>query len=200
MKKMIKAGITGGIGSGKSIICEIFKLFGVPVYHADDAARTLSDTDSEIRDELIKFFGKNIYDGHILKRKLFSEIIFNDAEALKKTNTIFHPRVVNHFLRWAEGYSEKSYILLEAAILFESGTYRMLDKIITVTAPENIRISRILNERKVSRQVLKSIIKIQLPEEEKIRRSHYVIHNDNKTLILPQILKINEELNKISKL
>ncbi len=196
---MIKAGITGGIGSGKSIVCEVFKLLGVPVYNADNAAKILSDTDSELRNELIQSFGENIYDGQILNRSLFSEIIFNDAEALNKTNKIFHPRVINHFLGWAEEYNNKPYILLEAAILFESGTFKMLDKIITVTAPEKTRISRVLNKRSISKHIIEKIIQNQLPEEEKIRQSHYVIHNDNKTLILPQILEINEELNKLSK-
>ena len=98
---MIKVGVTGGIGSGKSIVCEVFKLLGVPVYHADIAAKILSDTDGEIRNELIKLFGDDIYDGHLLNRKLLSEIIFNDVTALKNTNKIFHPRVIDHFLKWA---------------------------------------------------------------------------------------------------
>jgi dephospho-CoA kinase len=194
---MIKVGITGGIGSGKSIICEVFKLLGVPVYHADIAAKILSDTDDDIRNELIRLFGEKIYDGKILNRKLFSEIIFNDQTALNNTNRIFHYRVVDHFQKWAELYQDSQYILMEAAILLESGTYKILDRIITVSAPEQIRISRTLSKGSFNRQIIKNIIKSQHPEEEKIKQSDYVIYNDNKTLILPQILEIHEQLNKL---
>ncbi len=196
---MIKAGITGGIGSGKSIVCRVFKLLGVPVYNADTGAKILSDTDVEIKNELIKLFGNDIYNGHILNRKLFSEIIFNDDKALKNTNKIFHHRVKEHFRMWSEPYINSPYILMEAAILFESGTYKLLDKIITVSAPEKLRISRVLSKESFNKQIINNIIKSQLTEEEKIKQSDYVIYNDNKTLILPQILEIHQKLISISK-
>lgn len=191
---MIKVGVTGGIGSGKSIVCEVFKLLGAPVYNADFAARALAETDREIRNGLINLFGKDIYKGYNLNRKKLSQIIFNDKTALENTNKLFHPRIVRHFLKWAEEQKDNKYVILEAAILYESGTYKMLDKIITVTAPEKIRLSRALSRKNFTRQIIKNIKKSQIPEKEKVKQSHYVILNDNKTLILPQILRIHKQL------
>jgi len=196
---MITAGITGGIASGKSVVCEVFKLLGVPVYNADTAAKVLANTDREIKNDLIKLFGDDIYEGNNLNRKKLSEIIFNNKTALENTNKIIHPRVINDFLRWAEEHKDHKYILMEAAILYESGTYKMLDKVITVTAPKQIRISRALSRENFTKQIIENIQKNQILDEEKVKRSHYVILNDNKTLILPQILRIHQQLLNINR-
>jgi dephospho-CoA kinase len=196
---MLKVGITGGIGSGKSTVCEVFKFLGVPVYHADIEARYIIDSDMEVRNKLIYLFGDNIYNDYKLKRDKFSELIFNDKEALENVNRIVHPKVRSHFLEWAEAHKDKNYTLYEAAILFESGTYKLLDKIITVTAPEKLRIKRILDKKKFNRKIIRNIINIQLPDEEKIKQAHYTIINDDKTLILPQILEIHKKLFNIKR-
>jgi len=196
---MITAGITGGIASGKSVVCEVFKLLGVPVYNADTAAKVLANTDREIKNDLIKLFGDDIYEGNNLNRKKLSEIIFNNKTALENTNKIIHPRVIKDFLRWAEEHKDHKYILMEAAILYESGTYKMLDKVITVTAPKQIRISRALSRENFTKQIIENIQKNQILDEEKVKRSHYVILNDNKTLILPQILRIHQQLLNINR-
>ena len=193
---MLKVGITGGIGSGKSTVCRVFKLIGIPVYHADIEASLLIDTDTEIRNQLINLFGDNIYNDK-LKRDIFAGIIFNDREALKNVNKIVHPKVRSHFFEWAETHKDKKYILFEAAILFESGTYKLLDKIITVTAPEKLRIERVMAYKNYSREIISNILKNQLPDKKKIKQAHYVIVNDNKTLILPQILEIHNRLLNI---
>ena len=193
---MLKVGITGGIGSGKSTVCNVFKLLGVPVYHADVEASVLIDTDSEIRKELINLFGDSIYNNK-LKRDIFAAIIFNNREALKDVNKIVHPKVRSHFLKWADGQKDKKYILFEAAILIESGTYKLLDKIIAVTAPENLRKSRVMAYKNFSGEIINNIIKNQLPDKFKIKHAHFVIVNDDKTLILPQILDIHNRLLNI---
>jgi len=196
---MITAGITGGIASGKSVVCEVFKLLGVPVYNADTAAKVLANTDREIKNDLIKLFGDDIYEGNNLNRKKLSEIIFNNKTALENTNKIIHPRVINDFLRWAEEHKDHKYILMEAAILYESGTYKMLNKVITVTAPKQLRISRALSRENFTKQIIENIQKNQILDEEKVKRSHYVILNDNKILILPQILRIHQQLLNINR-
>jgi dephospho-CoA kinase len=193
---MLKVGITGGIGSGKSIVCQVFKLLGIPVYHADIEASILIDTNTEIRNQLINLFGDSIYNDK-LKRDIFAGIIFKDSEALKNVNKIVHPKVRSHFFKWAETQKDKKYILFEAAILFESGTYKLLDKIITVTAPEKLRIERVMAYKNYSGEIITNILKNQLPDKEKTKQAHYIIVNDNKTLILPQILEIHNRLLNI---
>lgn len=193
---MLKVGITGGIGSGKSTVCRVFKLLGIPVYHADVEASYLLDTDTEIRNQLISLFGDSIYDDK-LKRDIFAGIIFNDKVALDNVNKIVHPKVRSHFFEWAETRRDKKYILFEAAILFESGTYKLLDKVITVTAPEKLRVERVMAYRNYSADIIKNIIKNQLPDKIKINQADYVIVNDNKSLILPRILEIHDSLINI---
>ncbi len=193
---MLKVGITGGIGSGKSIVCQVFKLLGIPVYHADIEASILIDTNTEIRNQLINLFGDSIYNDK-LKRDIFAGIIFNNREALKNVNKIVPPKVRSHFFKWAETHKDKKYILFEAAILFESGTYKLLDKIITVTAPEKLRIERVMAYKNYSGEIITNILKNQLPDKEKTKQAHYIIVNDNKTLILPQILEIHNRLLNI---
>jgi len=194
---MLKVGITGGIGSGKSIVCQVFKQLGIPVYHADIEARTLINTSMEIRNKLIELFGDDIYNSGKLRGDKLSEIIFNNKGALEKVNSIVHPEVRSHFLDWSATHKDKKYTLFEAAILIESGTYKLMDRIITVTAPEKLRISRVLDSKSFTERIIKNIIKSQLPDNEKIKHAHYIIVNDGKTLILPQIMEIHNKLVNI---
>ncbi len=191
---MLKVGITGGIGSGKSIVCEVFKQLGIPVYNADIEAAILMDTRKNIRNKLVGLFGEEIYEGSKLKRDKLSGIIFNNKEALDKVNSIVHPVVRSHFLEWASTHKDMKYTIFEAAILIESGTYKIMDKIITVTAPEGLRISRVRDSKSYSKKIIKNIINNQLPDSEKIKHSHYIVINDSKTLILPQIMEIHNKL------
>jgi dephospho-CoA kinase len=191
---MLKVGITGGIGSGKSTVCKVFSLLDIPVYHADARAAVLSDTRAGIRDRLIELFGPGIYDGSKLRRDKLAGIIFNNKEALGKVNGIVHPVVRSDFLEWASEQRDVKYILFEAAILIESGTNEIMDKIIAVIAPEKTRISRVLGSRGYTQQIIGNIIKNQLPDKEKIKHAHYIINNDGNTLILPQIMEIHNKL------
>ena len=190
---MLKVGITGGIGSGKSIVCEVFKCLGVPVYYADDEAKILVNTDKNIKEKLIKNYGLKIYkkDGEINKTKL-SSIIFQDKNALKKVNSIVHPVVKQHFTEWLKNKEKYKYIIKEAALLFESNSYKDLDIIVTIYAPENIRIKRVMMRDKADEATIKKRMKSQYSDEEKIKKSDYVIYNDQNQLILPQIIRLDK--------
>lgn len=197
---MLKVGITGGIGSGKSMVCEIFKKIGVPVYHADLEARNLMASNAQIIDQLTRIFGKKIYRQNKLDRERLAALIFNDEEKIQKVNSIVHPIVFEHFFSWVELQKEHTYVIKEAAILFESGAYKHLDKIITITAPEALKIKRVMERDNVIESEVRNRMKNQLDEEEKIKRSDYVIINDNKQLLIPQILDIHATFMGISSL
>ena len=196
---MLKVGLTGGIGSGKTTVCDVFKHLGIPVYHADIHARILSDMDDEIRKALSGLFGEDIYTGTGLNRKKLSEMIFVNRNLLQKVNDIIHPKVLEHFSKWINDHLEINYIIHEAAILFESGMNPLFDKTITVSAPEDIRINRIMTREGVTENYVKNIIKNQWPESKKRNISDYIIINDQKRMILPQILKIHDELTFLTK-
>ena len=189
---MLKVGITGGIGSGKSIVCEVFKHFGIPVYYADIEANNLIISDKNIKKQLIEHFGKKIYSRNQLNKSRFSSIIFNDKKALQKVNSIIHPVVRQNFKDWIKKNKDKKYIIKEAALLFESGTYQDLDEIITISAPEHIKIKRIMNRDKTDKESVQKRIRNQISDTEKIRKSDHVIYNNGSQLILPQILSLHK--------
>jgi dephospho-CoA kinase len=193
---MIKVGITGGIGSGKSLICEVFSKLGAPVYSADVAARDLVDTDPEIRENLLMLLGEEVYTGNILNRPRMADMIFNNKLLLVKVNQIIHPRVAEQFRLWCLKNSEAPYLIQESALLFESGTNHLFDQCITVAAPEELRIQRIIARSDMTLDKIRAILLNQLPEEEKIARSHHVIVNDGRTPILPQVLRLHAIFNK----
>jgi dephospho-CoA kinase len=192
---MIKAGITGGIGSGKSIVCKVFELLGVPVYYADDKAKQILDENASVHNNIVETFGTGILstDKKIDRKKLAS-IVFNDQEKLSQLNGIVHPAVAADFIKWCEMHKHHSYILKEAAILFESGAYKNVDRIITVTAPLDIRIKRVMARDNVTQQDVTDRIARQMSDEEKISRSSWVINNDEQQLMIPQIIRIHNEL------
>ena len=196
---MLKVGLTGGIGSGKTTVCDVFKRLGIPVYHADIHARILSEMDDSIRKALSDLIGEDIYTESGLNRKKLSEMIFVNRSLLQKVNEIIHPKVLDHFSKWINEHLEIDYIIHEAAILFESGMSPLFDKIITVSAPEDIRISRIMKREGVTETHVRNIIKNQWPESKKRNVSDYIIINDQKQMILPQILKIHDELTFLTK-
>jgi len=191
---MIKVGITGGIGSGKSFICQVFAKLGVPVYYADIAAKELANTDPEIRQSLTSLLGSDIYSGDYLNRSKMASLIFDNKMLLEKINHVIHPKVARHFEFWCDNHSRKPYIIHESAIIFESQIYSMFDKIITISAPEEVRIQRVIPRCDMNRNKILAIMQNQMPESEKIKRSHYVIINDGRSLILPQVIHIHESL------
>ena len=197
MKTPLQIGITGGIGSGKSLICRIFALLGVPVYDADSHAKALMTTDGILVSQIKKEFGDLAYygDGR-LNREWLAPHVFADEEKLERLNRLVHPRVAVDYGTWLDGYSHEPYVLKEAALLFESGSYRQLDKIVVVSAPENVRKERVLKrDRHRTVEQFKGIVEKQLPEEEKLQRADYFIVNDDVTLVIPQVLKLHEQFN-----
>ena len=188
----IKAGITGGIGSGKSTVCEVFKLLGVPVFEADAVAKQLQNTNQKIRKGLIHLFGEDIYTREgVVDRKKLAAIIFNDGFQISKVNELIHPVVCEEFEKWLKKQNS-AYIVHEAAILFESGFYKMMDFTILVSAPEEQRIERIMKRDCANREIIMQRIKKQWDEEKKQKLANFVICNDNKNLIIPEIIKIDK--------
>ena len=198
---MKKIGITGGIGSGKTTVCEIFKLLGVPVFHADTEARNLQNSDIAIKKLLIDLFGAEIYpnDG-MLDRKQLAEIIFNDKKALSAVNAIIHPAVRQCFMKWLENHRNSAYVLYEAAVLFESGYASDLDENILILADETIRIKRVIQRDKISENLVRQRIKNQMPDFEKIDKADYILENNGFKLLLPEIIKLDKLIREDGKI
>lgn len=189
----LKVGITGGIGSGKSYVARIFKALGVPFYDADTEAKKLMNTDGQIRSALIKQFGGAVYleDGQ-LNRAYLSSVVFTDEKRLQVLNAIVHPVVIQHGTDWAEAQSYP-YSLKEAALLFESGSYKSLDYTILVTAPLETRIKRVVKRDAVSREQVLDRINKQMPDEKKSEIADFVIANDENVPLLPQVLALHQQ-------
>lgn len=193
MSKPLQIGITGGIGSGKSLICRIFQCLGVSVYDADSRAKYVMTTDGILISQIKKEFGDLSFgiDGN-LNRKYLSETVFNDPEKLSILNGLVHPRVRLDWAQWVEEHRGEPYLLREAALLFEAGASALVDKVIVVSAPEELRIARVLrrDSHRTADQV-KEIMQRQWPEEEKVKRADFVIHNDERALVVPQVIKLH---------
>ena len=196
---MLKIGITGGIGSGKSTVCKVFETLGIPVYYADTEAKKLLDTDTTVFQLVRTAFGEVILnDLGKIDRKKMAAIVFADDEKLAKLNSIIHPAVAKHFEKWLLQQKNAPYILKEAAILFESGANKQVDKVIAVTAPLELRIERIVKRDNVSEKEVKKRIKNQWTEEEIVKRSDYVIINDEVELVVPRVMEVHQELVRVS--
>lgn len=193
---MIKVGLTGGIGSGKSIICQVFSCLKIPIYYADAAAEDLMNNDRNIKNKLINLLGEDIYEENSLNKVRMASLIFNNKELLNQINKIVHPEVTSHFKQWCRNITATHYVIHESALIFESCNDHLFDFIITVSAPEEVRINRVISRKDMNRKKIMNIIQNQLPEEEKILHSNKVIINDDKTLIIPQILKIHQQLTQ----
>lgn len=187
-------GITGGIGSGKTIVCEVFKQLGIPVFNADQVARELMQNNQEVYDLLQSHFGETIFPllGQFDKIEL-SQLVFNNPDELSQLNSIVHPFVRNAFTIWKEQQTAP-YILHEAAILIESGFNKLCDKVIIVEAPEDLRIQRVYaRDGKITEEVV-AIIQQQMPDEERSKHADYKIINNEISPLLPQVLTIHETL------
>lgn len=194
MKTLLKIGITGGIGSGKSTVCKVFSSLGIPIYEADSRAKWLMTNDEILKNKIKDAFGKESYfENGDLNRNFLAQQVFNQGDKVKILNSLVHPQVGIDYLNWIEKNSKSPYVLNEAALMFESGSYQRLDKVITVFAPDTIRLERVSNrDPHRSREEIKGIMQKQIPEEEKIKRADYVIYNDGKQLIIPQVLKLHQ--------
>jgi dephospho-CoA kinase len=193
---VIKVGITGGIGSGKSIVCSVFKKLGIPVYEADDRAKLLIETHPEIRNQIISAFGEQSYSDNVYNRKYIASKVFTDNELLVKLNNIVHPYVASDFFRWAEQFSSTPYIIEEAAILFESGAYKKMDYNILIDSPLELRIARVMQRDHLSKEEILNRINKQISTDKIKHLVDWIIVNNNKQLILPQIFEIHHKLLK----
>ena len=192
VNKPFTIGITGGIGSGKSIVSKIFSLLGVPVYNADDRAKWILSNNPEVKSGLINLFGDNAFIDGNLNRTFIAQEIFSNKRKVELMNALVHPRVRIDFQNWLEKNSGCDYIMKEAALLYEAGTYKELDKMITVFCPEDIRIRRVLGrDAHRKEEDVKNIIKNQLDENEKLKRADYIIYNDDEQMVIPQVLRLD---------
>ncbi|MDY0102522.1 MAG: dephospho-CoA kinase [Lentimicrobium sp.] len=196
---MLKIGLTGSIGSGKSTVASVFRTLGVPVYIADIEAKKFLE-EPDVIDLIVALAGKKVLspDGSI-DRKVLAKQVFGNPEKLEGLNAIIHPRVRKNFTKWVEQNEAHPYVIQESAIIFESGFYTLFDLIIVVAAPEEERIQRVLRRDGFKREEVISRIENQWPEYLKIEKADFVIHNCDTDIALPQVLKIHDELLNISK-
>ncbi len=190
---MLKVGITGGIGSGKSFVSKILKSFGYPVFSSDTAAKEIISTNPQVKEQLISFFGESTFKNNQLDRVFLAKIIFNDDEALQKVNKLIHPLVRMSFEEFS--HQQKSPIVFnEAAILFESGGASQFDKIILVSAPKELKIQRVMKRDGVSENEVLERMNKQWPDKDKAKLSDFIILNDGKTPLLTQIKQVIDTL------
>lgn len=192
---MLKVGITGGIGSGKTTVAQIFAQLGIPVYNADQRAKALMTTDQSLVRAIQALLGKVAYgpDGQ-LNRQLVAQIVFNAPEKLARLNALVHPAVARDSQQWHEQQQNVPYTLKEAALLFEAGSYQNLDKIICVVAPQELRIARVMARDQSNREAVEARIDQQWPQAQKARLSDYLIYNDGSRSLLQQIVHIHQKL------
>jgi dephospho-CoA kinase len=189
---MKKIGVTGGIGSGKSTVCELFRLHEIPVFDADSEAKKLNDTSPVIREKLIRLFGNDLYENNRLNRQKLASLIFSDAPTLQQVNAIIHPEVAACFEKWANEQKNAPFVIIEAAILFEAGFDTLVDRIIAVHAPLDVRIERITKRDGANRAQIEARIRSQMPEEKKIKLSDFVMVNDGRASLIEQVRQTYE--------
>jgi dephospho-CoA kinase len=192
MTKII--GLTGGIGSGKTTIANYFKEEGLPLYIADDAGKVVMQSE-EVINQIKEAFGDSIFENNVLNRAKLAEIVFNNEDQLTKLNSIVHPAVKKDFKLWLSRHEKYPYIIYEAAILFESGGYKNCDLIITVTAPEEVRIERVLKRDNTTREQVVNRMKMQWKDEDRISMSNFIINNVNLKIAKEEVVKILKILN-----
>lgn len=193
----IRAGITGGMGSGKSTVSAIFETLGIPVYKADEAAKRLMNEDEIIKQQLVNHFGEAAYENGVLNRKFMAGQVFNNTEKLALLNSIVHPATISDGERWMQKQTAP-YAIKEAAIIFESGSQKYLDFIIGVYAPVTLRIYRSMKRDNLKQDEVKARINEQMDDAIKMKLCNAVITNDEQQALLPQVMKIHETLARLS--
>lgn len=195
MSKPLLVGVTGGIGSGKSMVCKILSSLGVPVYYADDRAKALYVQDEGLMRDIIDLFGEESYLNGQLNREYLAERVFNDQDELAKMNALVHPAVAKDFKTFVEGHADHQLILKEAALLFETGSYLSLDKTIAVLASKELRIKRVLlRDPQRSGQQVMGILDKQTSDNKRKKLADFIVRNDETEMLIPQVMKLYEEL------
>lgn len=188
---MLKIGITGGIGSGKTVVCQVFNSLGIPVFNADDAAKYLMEHDAALKANISELLGSGVYEnGKLIKGKV-TDIIFRDPSTMALLNAMVHPATIAYAAEWMNRQTGP-YLLKEAALFFESGSNTGLDAMIGVYAPQELRVARVMARSNMPREKVLSIIASQMNEEEKMSLCDYVITNDDVTAVLPQVLQLHQ--------
>ena len=190
---MIKVGITGGIGSGKSVVSDVIRLLGYPVYNSDIRAKELSDTDGDIRQSLVALFGPAIYTDNHLNRPLLASHLFQNSSQRKAVNAIIHPVVFADFNKWC-AMQHTALVFAESAILVESGFSALMDKMIVVDAPHKLRLQRVVERDVVTMEQAQKRMEAQMDSVDLCKRADYVIYNDNEHLLISQIV---DTINKL---
>lgn len=190
---MLRVGITGGIGSGKSMVAKVFEVLGIPVYYADAAAKQIMNEDEALKVVLREHFGEAIYKEGKLDRSLLSSLVFNNKEKLELLNSLIHPVTINAGLQWMETQTTP-YAIKEAALIFESGSQEHLDFVIGVYAPASLRIQRVMERDKITREEVQRRMQYQIEEDIKMRLCNFVIINDEQQAVIPQVLELHKKL------
>lgn len=192
-KPALKLGVTGGIGSGKTTVCRVFSVLGIPVFSADIEARKIMNSDRNLREKISSVSGKDLYSSGSLDREELAKLIFNNEKLLENVNKLVHPAVFESFRKWVENQSAP-YAIMEAAILFESGASILVDKVLTVVTPVEERIERLVRGKKFTRDQVMERMKNQVDDKYRIMKSDFIIYNSENDMIIPAILKIHQEL------
>ncbi len=192
-----RLGVTGGIGSGKTTVCRIFRVLGVPVFMADEVARSLMNSDIDIARGINNIAEKDLYTTGELDRRELARLIFNQPDLLRKVNAVVHPAVLRNFEEWTSS-QEVPYVIMEAAVLFESNADKTVDRVVSVSAPVEERISRVMGRSGMTRMEVLDRINNQLEDEEREEQSYYVINNADNEMIIPEILKIHDDMLRLA--
>ena len=192
---MIRVGLTGGIGSGKSTVARVFEVLGIPVYYADEATRQLMNTDEALKKEIISKFGEESYRNGQLNRPYIASIVFNNKEKLDLLNALTHPATIRHANEWMQRQLAP-YVIKEAALIFESGSAENLDYVIGVSAPKTIRIKRVMDRDHISAEEVQKRMDRQISEDMKMKLCDFVLVNNDIELLTPQVLALHEQLLK----
>ena len=195
---MLNVGLTGGIGSGKTIASKIFEVLGIPVYQADVAAKRLMETNPVLKNQLIEQFGNDAFVDGKLNRSYIAEIIFNDKEKLQLINSLVHPYTIQDGIEWMKKQTSP-YAIKEAALIFESGSQSNFDYIIGISSPLTLRLNRTLKRDNINRELVLEKMENQLDEETKMKLCDFVLLNDERTLLTTQVLAVHEKLIALSK-
>ena len=194
---MIRVGVTGGIGSGKTTVAKIFEVLGIPVYYSDIATRQLMNKDPELRKNIEANFGKDSYTGDDLNRSYIASIVFNDVNKLELLNSLTHPATILHARQWMQ-QQQSPYVIKEAALIFESGSAADLDYVIGVSAPLHLRIKRAMERDGVSSDEVMRRMKRQINEDIKMKLCDFVIINDENELVIPQVITLHEQFIRLA--
>jgi dephospho-CoA kinase len=189
---MLKIGLTGGIGSGKSMVAGIFNVLGIPVFDADTNAKMVMETDAALSASIKKLFGEESYSEGRLNRPYIANLVFNDAFKLEQLNALVHPATITAANNWMQQQTTP-YVIKEAALLFEAGAAAHLDYVIGVYAPQHIRIKRVMDRDKVTREQVLARMNRQISEEIKMKLCDFVLVNDEQQLLIPQVLRLHEK-------